>query len=134
MPLPMLTACMHAEDKDVSAFIVSSSKKDQSPIILCKVGHQIATSNDLDEELEPPQFFHYIQSAHRMLRRMGYDLCRGEGLNFGKGHHIPLQPFVPKESLLTTMIRYARGWDISLHPLSPNQNLKNLYHPIPQTY
>jgi len=30
------------------------------------------------------------------MKEMGYDLCRGEGLNFGKGRHIPLQPFVPK--------------------------------------
>ena len=27
---------------------------------------------------------------------MGYNLRRGEGLNFEKGRHIPLQPFVPE--------------------------------------
>jgi len=31
-----------------------------------------------------------------MMKEMGYDLRRGEGLNFRKGQHIPLQPFIPK--------------------------------------
>ena len=31
-----------------------------------------------------------------MMKEMGYDLRRGEGLNFGKGGRIPLQPFVMK--------------------------------------
>ena len=32
-----------------------------------------------------------------MMKEMGYDLRRGEGLNSGTGRRIPLQPFVPKE-------------------------------------
>ena len=32
-----------------------------------------------------------------MVKEMGYNLRRGEGLNFEKGRHIPLQPFVPEE-------------------------------------
>ena len=32
-----------------------------------------------------------------MMKRMWYSLNRGDGLNFGKGWHIPLQTFMPKE-------------------------------------
>ena len=31
-----------------------------------------------------------------MIKEIGYDLHRDEDLNFKKGWHIPLQPFVPK--------------------------------------
>ena len=31
-----------------------------------------------------------------MMKEMGYDLRRGEGLNIKKGQRIPLLPFVPK--------------------------------------
>ena len=37
--LPMSTTCMHIEKNDGSVFVVSSSKKDQSPIILDKIRH-----------------------------------------------------------------------------------------------
>jgi len=30
------------------------------------------------------------------MKEIEYDLYRGEGLNFGKGRPIPLQPFIPK--------------------------------------
>jgi len=36
MPLSMSTTCMHIEENDESVFIVSPSKKDQSPIIFGK--------------------------------------------------------------------------------------------------
>jgi len=85
MPLPMSTACMHIEENDGSVFIVPSSKKNQSPNIFGRVRHWITPSNNSDEDLEPPQFFHYAQSAHCMIKEMGYDLRRGEGLNFGRG-------------------------------------------------
>ena len=81
---------------DGSVFVVPSFKKDQSPIIFGRVRHWITTSNDSDEDLEPPQFFQYTRSAHRMMKEMRYDLRCGEGLNFEKGWLIPLQPFVPK--------------------------------------
>ena len=91
MPLPMSTTCMHIEENDGHVFVVSPSKKDQSP-----VRYWITTSNDSDEDSEPPQFFQYARSAYRMMNKMGYDLRCGEGLNFRKGRHIPIQLFVPK--------------------------------------
>jgi len=54
MPLPMSMTGMHIEENDGSVFIVPSSKKDQSPIIFGRVWHWITTSNDSDEDLEPP--------------------------------------------------------------------------------
>jgi len=53
MPLTMSTTCMHIENNDGSIFIVSSSKKDQSPIIFGRVRPRITISNDSDEDLEP---------------------------------------------------------------------------------
>ena len=37
MPLSMSMACMHIEENDESIFVFSSSKKDQSPIIIGRV-------------------------------------------------------------------------------------------------
>ena len=54
MSLPMPSACMHIEENDGSVFVVPSSKKDQSPIIFGRVWHWITTSNNSDEDLEPP--------------------------------------------------------------------------------
>ena len=62
------------------------------PIIFGKVRHWITTSNDSDKDLEPPQFFHYARSVHRMIKN-GIRLT----LWFWKGMGIPLQPFVQKE-------------------------------------
>ena len=57
---------------------------------------RIATPIDSDEGMDPSQFFHYARSAYPMMKKMGYDLRHGEGLNFGKGRRISFQPFVPK--------------------------------------
>jgi len=54
MPLPISTACMHIEENDGFVFLVPSSKKDQLPIIFGRIRHWLTTSNDLDEDLEPP--------------------------------------------------------------------------------
>jgi len=54
MPLPMSMACMHIEKNDGFVFVVPSFKKDQSSIIFGRARHWIATSNNSDEDLEPP--------------------------------------------------------------------------------
>jgi len=96
MLLQILKACMQVEDNDGSVFVVPSLEKNQSPIFFGRVWHHITTSKESDKDLEPPKFFHYARSAHLMMNGLGYDLCRGESLNFGKGWRIPLQPFMPK--------------------------------------
>jgi len=46
---------------------------------------------------------------NNVLKEMGYDLRRGERLNFGKGWRIPLQPFVPKEKPVNYYDQTCRG-------------------------
>ena len=87
---------MHVEDSERSIFVISSSKKNQSLIIVGRVQPRITISRDSDEDLETLELFHYALSVHCMMKRMGYDLCRGDGLNFGTGRRIPLQSFVLK--------------------------------------
>ena len=91
MPFPILKmACMHIEDNEGSVFIVSPTKRDQSLIIFGRSQARATTFRESDDDLEPPQFFHYARSAHCMMKRIGYSLNRGDGLIFGKGRRIPL--------------------------------------------
>jgi len=83
---------MHIENNEEFVFIVPPTKRDQSPIIFGKSQARIMTSRESDDDLEPLQFFHYTQLAHRIMKRMGYSLNHGDGLNFSKGRRIPLQP------------------------------------------
>jgi len=88
---------MHMEDNEGSVFIVSPFKRDQSPIIFRRGQAWATTSRDSDDDLKPSMFFHYAPSAYHMMKRIGYSLNRGNGLNFEKGRRIPLQPFIPEE-------------------------------------
>jgi len=91
MPLPISKmACIHIEDNEGSVFIVPPTKRDQSPIIFGRSQARATTFRESDDDLEPPQFFHYARSAHCMMKRIGYSLNRGDGLIFGKGRRIPL--------------------------------------------
>ena len=91
MPLPISKlACMHIQDNEGSLFIVPPCKRDQSPIVFGRGRVQALTSRESDDDLEALQFFHYAWSTHYMMKRMGYNLNHGDGLNFGKGRHIPL--------------------------------------------
>ena len=63
-------ACMHIQDNEGSVFIVLPSKKDQSPIVFGRGGAPAPTSRELDDDLEPPLFFHYTRSTHRMMKRI----------------------------------------------------------------
>jgi len=102
----MSTACMHIEENDGSVFVVTSSKKDQSPIIFGRVRHWTTPSNNSNEDLKSPQFFYYARSAHRMMKEMGR---RGEGVNFGRGRRIPLQTFVLKGKPINYYNQTRRG-------------------------
>ena len=87
-----------------------------------------------DEDLEPPQFFHYSRSAHHMMKEIGYDLRRGEGLNLERDDAFLYNLSYRKESLLTITIRLAGGWSTLPYPLNLIRNLKSLYHHILQTH
>ena len=128
MPLPISKiACVHIENSEEYVFIVPPSKRDQSPIVFGRGQTWVTTSKESDEDLKPPQFFHYARSAHRMMKRMRYSLNRGDGLNFGKKRRIPLQSFVLKGKSANYYDRTRRGWDMSLHPPSLNQSLMSPY-------
>jgi len=45
---------------------------------------------------ESPQFFYYGQKSRHMMKRIGYDLTKGSGLNFGKEKRALLRSFVSK--------------------------------------
>jgi len=67
-----------------------------------------------------------------MMKEMGYDLRRGEGLNFRKGRRIPLNLSYPKKP--ANYYDHTRsGWGTLSHPFNLIQNLKSLYHHILQT-
>jgi len=65
---------------------------------------------DAGSDSEPPQFFHYARSAHYMMRRMGYDLQRGNGLNFEKGRCGLLRTFISKGKPADYYDKTRRGW------------------------
>jgi len=86
MPLSMLSVTSTpVENSEGSAFVVSPSKRNQSPIVFGRIQPQISTITDSGSDSEPPQFFHYARSTHHMMRRMGYNLQHRNNLNFRRG-------------------------------------------------
>jgi len=92
-----------------------------------------------------------------MMKEMGYGLCHGEDLNFGKrdaslynfstkekacqlprsdSQRVGIKPFIPKGKPANyydqTTIRLAEGGIV--HPFNLIQDLKNLCHHISQTH
>jgi len=86
MPLPISKiAYMHIQDNEGFVFIIRPGKRDQLLIEFGRGRAQALTSRESHDDLKLPQFFHYARSAHSMIKRMGYNLNREDGLNFGKG-------------------------------------------------
>jgi len=79
-----------------SVLVIPPSKEGQLPIIFGKTQLQRSTAADSSSDSDTPQFFHYARPAHYMMRKMGYNLQHGKGLNFGKGRRGFLRNFVPK--------------------------------------
>ena len=70
-------ACMHIKDNEGSVVIVPPSKRDQSLTVFGRGQARAMTPRESDDNLEPPQFFHYMWSARRMMKGIGYSLnCR----------------------------------------------------------
>ena len=59
-----------------------------------------------------------------MMKEMRYELRQGEGLNFGRGRRIPLQPFIPKGKPANYNDQNRRGWGTLSYLLNLIQNLK----------
>jgi len=62
------------------------------------------------------------------MKRMWYILNSGDGLNFGKGWCIPLQPFMPKGKSANHYDRTCRRLGYITPSPSLNQILTSLYH------
>ena len=97
MPLSMLSlTSTPVENGEGSAFVIPPSKRSQSPIVLGRVQPRMSAVTDSGSDSEPPQIFYYARSAHHMMRKMGYNLQYGNGLNFKRGRYGLLRAFVPK--------------------------------------
>jgi len=96
MPLSLLSvASAPIENGEGFVFVILPSKKSQSPIIFGMVQLRMSAITNSGSDSELPQFFHYARLAHHMMRKMGYNLQRGNGLNFERGQHGLLLTFVP---------------------------------------
>ena len=116
-----------------SVFVTPPSKRNQSPIIFGRAQLRRSEVTDSSSDSEPPQFFHYARSAQHMMRKMGYNLKHGKGLNFEKGRRDFLCNFVPRGKLQITLITHTGGWDtLHLHcqqrfnPKITNQSYRTL--------
>ena len=89
---------------------------------------------DSSLDSEPPQFFHYALSAHHMMRKMGYNLQRGNGLNFRRGQRGLLWTFVLKGKPTNYYNKTRRGSDMLHLPLCFSPKKTNLSHHIPSLH
>ena len=95
MPLSMLSmTSISVENGEV--FVVPPSKKNQSPIVFGRAQSRMSAVTDSGSNSEPPQFFHYTRSVHHMMKKMGYNLQRKNGLNFESGRRNLLRTFILK--------------------------------------
>ena len=102
------------ESIEGSVLVVPLSKEGQLPIIFGKAQLQRTTAADSSSDSDTPQIFHYARSAQHMMKKMGYNLQHGKGLNFRKGRRGFLRNFVPKGKLVNYYETHAGGWD-TLH-------------------
>ena len=100
------------ESIEGSVLVVPLSKEGQLPIIFSKAQLRRSTAVDSSSNSDTLQFFHYAQLAHHMMRKMGYNLQYGKGLNFGKGRRGFLHNFVPKGKPANYYDNTRRGWDM----------------------
>jgi len=110
MPLFMLSVTsMPIENGEGSVFVVPPSKRNQSSIVFGRVQPRMSAVTNSDSNSEPPQFFYYARSVHHMMRRLRYNLQRGNSLHFGRGRRGLLRTFVPKEKPTNYYDKTRRG-------------------------
>jgi len=79
-----------------ATLLIPPSRQGQLPIIFGRTQPRELTAADSSSDSDTPQFFHYARSARHIMKKMGYDLKHGAGLNFGKGRRSLMRNFVPK--------------------------------------
>jgi len=97
MPLHKLSASSTpVEFIEGSVLVVPPSKEGQLLIVFGKAQLQRSAAADSSSDSDSPQFFHYVQPTHHMMKKMGYNLKHRKGLNFGKGIRGLLRNFMPR--------------------------------------
>ena len=84
------------ESVEGAVLVIPPSKEGQLPIIFGRAQPRGSTATDSSSDSNTPQIFHYARSARHMMKKMGYNLMHGDGLNFRKGRRSLLRNFVPK--------------------------------------
>ena len=97
------------ENNEGFVFVVPPTKRNQSLIVFGRVQPWMSVVIDPGSYSEPSQFFYCVRSAHKMMRRMGYNLQRGNGLNFRRGRRGLLWTFVPKGKPVDYYDKTCRG-------------------------
>jgi len=72
-------------DAKEAFFEVPVKHKGQKLILFERFKSEPITRESSKHNDESPQFSHYGRSAHHMMKKMGYNLTKRSGLNFGKG-------------------------------------------------
>jgi len=131
MPLhkPSITSTF-VECVDGSVFVIPPSKRSQSLIVFGRAQLQRIVVTDSSSDSKPSQIFHYARSPQHMMRKMGYSLQRGSGLNFRKGRRAFLRNFMPKGKPTNYYDKTHRGLGY-LTPPPPTSFQSEDNRPIP---
>jgi len=100
---------VHKKTSDAQGafFEVPSKYKGQKSILFGRVESEPMAPESLKDNTESPQFSHYGPNARCIMAKMGYDLTKGSGLNFGKRRRTLLRSFVPKGKAPIIIIKLA---------------------------
>jgi len=105
-------------------FNVPPKNKGQKLIFFGWFKSEPMTRKSSENNFESPQFYHYRQNFHHMMKKMGYNLGKRSGLNFGKGRRVLLWSFVPKGKALDYYHKTRRGFGYVSTPVPLNSKSK----------
>jgi len=118
------------ESIEGAVLVIPPFKEGQSPIIFGKAQPRGSAAADSSSDSDTPQFFHYARPARHIMKKMGYNLKHGEGLNFKKGRRSLLRNFVPKGKPVNYYDNTRRGLRY-VTPTSPSTVQLKDDEPIP---
>ena len=115
-------------DPQGAFFEVSAKYKSQKPILFGRFESEPITRESSEDNNKSPQFSHYSPSAHYMIEKMGYNLTKRSGLNFGKERRTLLRSFVPRGKTPDYYQKTRKGSGHVSTPIPSNFESKSLYH------
>ena len=77
-------------------FEVPAKYEGQRPILFGRVESEPIARENSGSDSEFPQFFQHGPALRNIMEKMGYDLVKRHGLNFGKGRRALPRSYVPK--------------------------------------